>query len=102
MNTSRIRQILDDRKISNCCAKVLVVDDMPFNVMSLKLMLESKFFVTCDEAFSGSEGLEKVSARFQKRHTANCKTFYPLILTDINMPGMDGFQMTKKIIEFLE
>ena len=37
-----------------------------------------------------------------KLHRYGCKEKYELILTDINMPEMDGLQMTREIREIYE
>lgn len=39
--------------------------------------------------------------RLSKVHMLGCPEVYPLILTDINMPEMDGIQMTIKIRKIL-
>lgn len=63
--------------------KILVIDDRPDNVYFLQSRLQTEnFFVIT--AFSGPEGIEKV------------KTEKPdLILLDIMMPGMDGYEVCK-------
>jgi len=67
--------------------KVLVVDDMPQNVKLLEAKLSSEYY-TVFPAFSGNEALEKV------------KTVSPdIILLDIMMPGMDGFETCRKLKE---
>jgi CheY-like chemotaxis protein len=38
----------------------------------------------------------------EKLHKFCCKEYYRLILTDINMPEMDGIQMTKQIRDLLK
>ena len=38
-----------------------------------------------------------VEKRIEKLHKFGCSEYYRLILTDINMPEMDGIQMTKRI-----
>jgi CheY-like chemotaxis protein len=65
---------------------ILIVDDNTFNVYSLKLLLEQHFKVTVDAAFSGQEGIDKFKQRIESTYK-----MYKLVLTDINMPGMDGF-----------
>jgi CheY-like chemotaxis protein len=74
-----------------------VVDDNPFNVKSIELMLEHCFHISCDTAFSGAEALALVERRLDKLHKYGCAETYRLILTDINMPEIDGIQMTKAI-----
>ena len=54
------------------------------------MMIEYCLNIECDTAYSGSEGYKKVENRMQKLHKFGCSEYYPLILTDINMPEMDG------------
>jgi PleD family two-component response regulator len=46
---------------------VLVVDDVSFNVMALKLLL-SKRKLASDECYNGYDALQKVKARFNQQH----------------------------------
>ncbi len=39
--------------------------------------------------------------RMKRVHKYGCSEVYPLILTDINMPEMDGLEMTRLIRELL-
>ena len=64
---------------------VLIVDDKPENVFSLKTILELNAFPT-DTALSGEEALKKIL-----RHS------YALIILDVQMPGMDGFEVAEAI-----
>ena len=65
--------------------RILVVDDEPMNIDLLEAMLaDEKFDVI--SASNGSEALEKATALFPD-----------LILLDIMMPGMDGYQVTRKL-----
>ena len=75
----------------------MIVDDNPFNVKSIELMIEHCFKIKCDVAYSGGEALKLVEKRLEKLHKYGCSEYYRLILTDINMPEMDGIQMTRKI-----
>jgi adenylate cyclase len=63
-------------------ARILVVDDQPANVLLLERML-------------AGAGYESVTSTLDPRavcalHETNC---YDLILLDLQMPGMDGFQV---------
>lgn len=49
-----------------------------------------------DTAYSGQEGIAKVKERMDKGLKP-----HKLILTDINMPEMDGFQMSDKILKII-
>lgn len=53
-------------------------------------MLEHCFKLKCDVAYSGAEALKLVEKRLEKLHKFGCSEYYKLILTDINMPEMDG------------
>ncbi len=66
-------------------ARVLIVDDSPTEVYILKNMLEKNGFQTLT-ANSGEEGVKK--AREEKPD---------LILMDVVMPGLNGFQATRQI-----
>ncbi|WP_312351579.1 response regulator, partial [Sphingobacterium multivorum] len=60
---------------------ILIVDDQEENIFSLKKLLESKNFLV-DTALSGEEALKK-----------SLKTDYVLIILDVQMPDMDGFEV---------
>ncbi len=64
---------------------ILIVDDIPENIFSLKKILELHNFVV-DTALSGEEALKKV-----------LKNSYFLIILDVQMPGMDGFEVAETI-----
>ncbi|MFD1629303.1 ATP-binding protein [Pseudopedobacter beijingensis] len=67
---------------------ILIVDDKAENIYSLKRLLESKNFVV-DTAMSGEEALKKV-----------LKTSYALIILDVQMLGMDGFEVAETLSGF--
>lgn len=62
---------------------ILIVDDNENNIYSLKKLLESKDFQV-DTANSGEEALGKA-----------LKNDYALIILDVQMPGMDGFEVAE-------
>jgi two-component system sensor histidine kinase/response regulator len=64
---------------------ILIVDDTPENLISLKKVLEKNNFEV-DTASSGEEALKKV-----------LKNSYVLIILDVQMPGMDGFEVAEAI-----
>lgn len=64
---------------------ILVVDDQPENIYSLKKLLETKGF-RVDTASSGEEALKKV-----------LKRDYRLIILDVQMPGIDGFEVAETL-----
>jgi len=64
---------------------VLIVDDNPNNIFSLKKLLESNDFEV-DTALSGEEALKKA-----------LKNNYSLIILDVQMPDMDGFEVAEAL-----
>lgn len=64
---------------------ILIVDDSPQNIISLKKVLEKNDFEV-DTASSGEEALKKI-----------LKKSYVLIILDVQMPGMDGFEVAEAI-----
>ena len=74
-------------KETNQAAKILIVDDEPFNIDILEQELEGLGYQTIN-ASNGEEALEKV------------KTEAPdLILLDVMMPGLDGFTVCRLLKE---
>jgi len=65
--------------------KILIVDDTDINLVLLEAIFE-KWQVKVDKAKNGKEALELTD-----------KNHYDLILSDVNMPELDGIEMTKKI-----
>lgn len=71
---------------------ILIVDDVPANLVALKALLRGLGRdVNVIEAHSGTEALEKV-----------LETEFALILTDVQMPEMDGFEMVSILQEHEE
>ncbi|MEX0298575.1 MAG: PleD family two-component system response regulator [Kordiimonas sp.] len=66
-------------------ARVLVVDDVPPNVKLLEAKLMSEYFDVLT-AYSGPEALDVIS----REHP-------DIILLDVMMPGMDGFEVCRRI-----
>jgi signal transduction histidine kinase len=64
---------------------ILIVDDNQENIFSLKTLLELHNF-SVDTASSGEEALKRV-----------LKNTYSLIVLDVQMPGMDGFEVAEAI-----
>lgn len=64
---------------------ILIVDDSPENIISLKKVLEKNDFEV-DTASSGEEALKKI-----------LKKSYVLIILDVQMPGMDGFEVAEAV-----
>lgn len=67
---------------------ILIVDDKPENRISLRKFLEKSNFEV-DEAGSGEEALKKIY-----------NNLYSLIILDVQMPGMDGFEVAETILGY--
>lgn len=67
---------------------ILIVDDRIENITALKKILESHNFAV-DTALSGQEALKKI-----------LRQAYQLIILDVQMPDMDGFEVAESISGF--
>jgi signal transduction histidine kinase/DNA-binding response OmpR family regulator len=67
---------------------ILIVDDKSENIFALKKVLEINNF-NVDTALSGEDALKKV-----------LKNSYSLIILDVQMPGMDGFEVAETLSGF--
>ena len=56
------------------CAKVLVVDDNPFNTMAFEAILKYPD-VKCDSVFSGPSAIKKLISRQEKKCGKNCTPY---------------------------
>lgn len=64
---------------------ILIVDDKPENILSIRKTLEQYRFEV-DTALSGEEALRKI-----------LKQNYTLIILDVQMPSMDGFEVAEAL-----
>lgn len=64
---------------------ILIVDDRPENLIPLKKILEREGYMV-HTATSGEEALKKI-----------IKKTYTLIILDVQMPGMDGFEVAETL-----
>lgn len=69
---------------------ILIIDDEKDICESIKLILDYEGY-NCDYSISAIEGLEKIR-----------NNFFDVILLDIQMPDMNGFEVLKKIKSFDE
>lgn len=83
LTKSAIRDREKREKKDHSVAKILIVDDEPFNVDILEQELEALGYTTLS-ATNGKDALAKVKAEAPD-----------LILLDVMMPGMDGFTVCR-------
>src|SRR4051812_44705910 len=67
-------------------ASILIVDDRPEKLLALEAVLEDLTHTSIVRAYSGREALRHVLDRE-----------FAVILLDVNMPGMDGFETASLI-----
>ena len=70
--------------------RILVIDDDPLVRRTLQLLLQQAGY-TVDSAADGQQGLEKLP-----------EGHFDLVMTDVRMPGMDGFAVLRAIREYCE
>ena len=66
-------------------ARILIIDDIPANVRLLEAKLAAEYF----DVLSASDGPSALQLAEQESPD--------LILTDIMMPGMDGFEVCERL-----
>ncbi|MEA5571813.1 hybrid sensor histidine kinase/response regulator [Calothrix sp. UHCC 0171] len=67
--------------------KILVVDDSPDNVFLIRTILEEEGYVV-STAENGATALAKIA-----------ESSFDLVLLDLMMPGMDGYEVTRRVRE---
>jgi signal transduction histidine kinase len=77
------QSVVSERQLQGI--SILVVEDNPFNIMVAQSLLE-RGGATVDVATNGEEALNKMQP--EKYH---------LVLMDLNMPVMDGFEATRRL-----
>src|SRR5450755_3747084 len=71
-------------------ARILLLDDDPFMLKLLRRQLAQLSYTQVDAFDSGQKALEQLNSS---------KTLYDLIFLDINMPGMDGIEFIRQLVE---
>jgi EAL domain-containing protein (putative c-di-GMP-specific phosphodiesterase class I)/DNA-binding NarL/FixJ family response regulator len=71
-------------------ARILLLDDDPFMLKLLRHQLAQLSYTQVDAFESGEKALEQLNSS---------KTLYDLIFLDINMPGMDGIEFIRQLVE---
>lgn len=72
-------------EVNNADYKILIVDDVLSNILLLKVLLSNQHY-KIDTAMGGRDALEKIQVNKPD-----------LILLDVMMPDMDGFEVTRTI-----
>ena len=72
--------------------KILIVDDDPINRKIMRSYFQNRDLLRLDYAEDGLEAIQQIEKHFHSP--------YDLVLMDMRMPRMDGYQCTTKIREF--
>lgn len=78
--------------------EILIVDDNIFNLSTLQTMIKMKFGLESTTVCSGQLAIKSVI----DQPKAEDEPPFKIIFMDCNMPQMDGFETTKKIIEICQ
>jgi DNA-binding response OmpR family regulator len=87
MTTVNVKELFDLTKNLDV---LYVEDDIDFNAQTKEILED--FFALVDTSFNGLEGLHLYNQYFEK----NGK-HYDIVISDLNMPKMDGITLTKEI-----
>jgi CheY-like chemotaxis protein len=76
----------------------LIVDDNFFNLIPLELVLRETFGLATDKALNGQEAVMKFAKHNIQEKPCECGVRYRLVLMDLNMPVMDGYEASQEIM----
>lgn len=75
---------------------MLLADDLVFNMIPIETIFNDEHGLKCDKANDGQALLMMYLNNMQKKC---CDVHYRIILTDINMPRMDGIEASERILK---
>lgn len=87
MMSNKMLEVLTKDKPSQIKSRILAVDDDPVNLQVLQNILPARFYQV-KTVRSGKEALQAID-----------QGDWDLIISDVMMPGMSGYQLTRKIRE---
>lgn len=91
----------NDEIITCLCPSILIVDDDPFNQLSLEIILK-KFKIPCEKAHNGLEAIERIKkSNLMEKCSENCHRL-KLIFMDYQMPILDGVQTTNELRKMIK
>ena len=76
-----------------------MIDDICLNVIPIKMQLKALFDVHVEVCTNGKQGLDRYIEDISK---ACCRSYFHLILMDLNMPMMSGYDSATKIHEIYD
>jgi len=96
-----LNNIAEEEKQEHCDRPhILIVDDDEFNIYTLRKLFEIQGINVDEEdtVMDGKEAVQKVASKKCKK----CNSGYWLVITDLNMPVMDGFKATSIIRKMIK
>ena len=78
-----------------CQQEILLVDDYIFNLYPLECMLEANFKIKSTSVSCGATAIKLYQLKIQSEC---CRNMYRLVMTDIQMPEVDGFMVAERIL----
>ncbi len=76
----------------------MIVDDNYFNLIPLELILRETFGLKTDKAQNGQDAVMKFAKHNIQEKPCGCGVRYRLVLMDLNMPVMDGYEASQEIM----
>ncbi|CAK88364.1 unnamed protein product (macronuclear) [Paramecium tetraurelia] len=95
-----LAHVIKYRLRTNCCSKVLLLDNDPFSVIVLQKVLQ-KYDIKCDYCFNGVQAMEIIENK--KRQPCHCgNRFYLLYIIDLNIPILRGGEFVQQIKQMMQ
>ena len=92
-----VTELIEERKGEcGCEATCLIVDDNLFNLIPLEVLLDK---IAGIKVLKAKNGLEAVKLYQRDRFKTCCDKFIKLVLMDLNMPVMGGYEATTEILK---
>ena len=100
MTEENFKKLSFEIETKDCkCKNILIVDDEPFNQMVFENVLkqiDTEIIITM--ANDGKGAIDIFSDKIESNTCQFCD-FFKFIIMDLNMPGIDGANAAKKILE---
>ena len=79
--------------------KFLLVDDVPYNNDAVKIVLRNFKNIKVNEAYDGLQAVDKIKQNFDLHAKGDRSKLFQYVITDWDMPIMDGMTETKHVRE---